>query len=202
MRPSAIMLGSILIGSCQETPRENRASVTVKQPVEVIDAVWTEAAAERADRLSDHKLKLGKDSFELPLVRAYNSKRGLVFALPEDWKSATLGEDLDEAIGSHWEIDGVSFAQAVAEVELRDGTPLSVVIATSDAPVIFDYWTDWCVRCRGIEEKLIDWAASSENGPVRIVKVEANPLRLSEARGDRILFKRQPDGKLSKRVLN
>jgi len=174
-----------------------------QQPVEIIEAVWTPAAAERADRMSNHAMVKSDDAFELPRVRAYNSKRGLVFDLPEDWVSTSLGEELDEAIGSHWEIDGEPFAQAVADVELRDGRPLSAVIATSDAPVIFDYWTDWCERCKGIEAKLLDWAQRSENGPVRIVRVEADPLKLAEARGDRIVvYKRQADGRISKQIVN
>lgn len=195
MRSSTILFGLIFLCSCQQAPPTQSARRASEQRVEIIDAVWTPAAAERADRLNAHSKAKGEKGFELPRVRAYNSKRGLVFDLPDDWASATLGDDLDEAIGSHWEIDGEPFAQAVAEVELRDGRPLSTVIATSDAPVIFDYWTDWCVRCKGIEQSLVNWAQRSENGPVRIVRVEADPLKLAEARGDRIVvYKRQPDG--------
>lgn len=202
MRTSALLLGFVLLTSCADAPRSGSAA-KIDQPVEIIDAVWTPAAAERADRLSMDRANAGKKAFELPLVRAYNSKRGLVFNLPSDWASETLDDELEDAIGSHWEIDGVPFAQAVADVELRDGRPLLDVIATSDAPVVFDYWNDWCAQCKAIDEKLIDWAHRSENGPVRIVRVKADPLKIAEARGDRIVvYKRGADGRVSKQVVN
>jgi thiol-disulfide isomerase/thioredoxin len=195
MRTSTFLLAIVFLTSCTDAPRRDATHLSATQPVEIIDAVWTPTALNRADRLRQSRAEPRKSAFELPLLRAYNSKRGLVFDSHGEQVDDSLGDKLEDAIGSHWEIDGVDFAQAVGALELRDGRPLIDVIATSDAPVVFDYRSGECMHCKTIDDKLIDWARSSENGPVRIVRVEDRGIR-------GFIQKRQAEGRSAQGASN
>lgn len=171
----------------------------------VVETQWTKSAAERNEALTDAALKQdpskGALKYALPRLRVYDAKGQLVYQLDPTlgWKPETIGGVIDQAIASGRAVTGPSLNETLADLQTSAGQSARAVVASGATPLVFDYWASWCVPCKILEKALIRWQAAKALGSVQIVKAEADPMKLTRERGEKIfMVKKGPDGKLHK----
>jgi thiol-disulfide isomerase/thioredoxin len=124
--------------------------------------------------------------YALPQLRVYDAGGRLVYNLtPGEWKPATIGSVIDQALKSGRAVPGPTLQQTLADLQTTSGHPAGSAIAANGTPLIFDYWATWCIPCKKLEKALLAWAAQKPPGSVQIVKAETDIMKAMRASGQR-----------------
>lgn len=163
------------------------ADRTYRPKVEIIDAAWSSATGQRYFDL----VKQGQASAvpALPELRLYDQSHRLLFKATGATPGNTA-ERLDAALHSAQELTGPSFAGTIGEIETRNHQPVSSHLRASRPITVFEYWAEWCAPCKVIEKELLAWASRQPSGSVRIVKVEADIVKVMKAQGASVVVEK------------
>ena len=193
MKACPLIFSGLVLAACQQPDASSEKVATDKPPIELVDLTWTPDAANRVAKLS------AKDpmQYSLPDVRVYDAKQQLIFH-----KNGLDPSDVDlltRAIVQAKPISGPTFAETIGDFQGREGQPAASLIPARNVVTVIDYWADWCVPCKALEKRLLEWAAQQPSGSVRLVRAETDLVKLGKARGEKqYKIVSHPDGTISK----
>lgn len=193
MKTRVVILLGLALAACQKPDASSEKTAPGKPSVELVDLTWTAEAANRVDKLS---LK-DPMQYSLPEVRVYGAKQQLIF------HKNGLGPDdvelITRAIAEAKPIAGPTFAETIGDFQGAEGQPAASLVQPRNVVTVIDYWADWCVPCKALEKRLLEWAAQQPPGSVRLVRAETDLIKLGKAQGEKqYKIVTNPDGMKSK----
>lgn len=193
MKTRVVIFLGLALAACQKPDASSEKTAPGKPSVELLDLTWTPEAANRADKIAS------KDpmQYSLPEVRVYDAKQQLIFHKnglgPDDV------EQITQAIAEAKPISGPTFAETIGDFQGAESQPAASLVPARNVVTVIDYWGDWCVPCKALEKRLLEWAAQQPSGSVRLVRAETDLVKLGKARGEKqYKIVRHPDGTKSK----
>lgn len=77
--------------------------------------------------------------------------------------------------------------ETLADLETADHRPVARQLLPTSGITVFDYWAEWCVPCKVLEKDLMAWAATQPAGSVRVVRAEADLMKVMRSHGMKVV---------------